>query len=309
MGFHRNYFMEKKLHEARPDQTGWSQVTDLLGVALLLSPHSTSSSTHTHIPHLKALSAISSPQVFAPPRTDGPGNFGNHEQNGGRLFSVSKMVFEACLYPEAAEDWSEQVRGLGAIASTLLNSSTGPHNSAAQGLWGTTQNVSFHGWHEVNPLPFANLTRTPMPGQTLAHAYCEVAYGCTRQPSSCPKDQFGKTACDFYADMTFGLRDGLLGPTLELLKGFLGLQVHPDGTLRLHGETVVNPINCTTELPCRPTVSVSRKIAASWPKGVARVEMGGVNVGVWHNCSVAANIEYKVGGGVDLVYVISRNSL
>lgn len=48
-------------------------------------------------------------QVFAPPRTDGPGNYDNHEQNGGRLFSVSKFVLEAVVYPEAADDWAEQV--------------------------------------------------------------------------------------------------------------------------------------------------------------------------------------------------------
>ncbi len=36
--------------------------------------------------------------MFAPPRNDGPGNFDNHEQNGGRLFSVSKLVLEAVIY-------------------------------------------------------------------------------------------------------------------------------------------------------------------------------------------------------------------
>jgi hypothetical protein len=30
-------------------------------------------------------------QIFRPPRNDGPGNYGRHEQNGGRLFSVSTL--------------------------------------------------------------------------------------------------------------------------------------------------------------------------------------------------------------------------
>jgi hypothetical protein len=60
-------------------------------------------------------------QVFAPPRSDGPGNFNKHEQNGGRLFSVSKLILEATLYPEAAMDWAEQVRGSTAIAVALMH--------------------------------------------------------------------------------------------------------------------------------------------------------------------------------------------
>ena len=51
--------------EARPDQTGWSQVFEQ--------------------------------------RTDGPGSYDNHEQNGGRLFSTSKLVLEAGLYPERVQ--------------------------------------------------------------------------------------------------------------------------------------------------------------------------------------------------------------
>jgi hypothetical protein len=145
--------------EARPDQTGWSQ-------------------------------------VFGN-RTDGPGNYNNHEQNGGRLFSVSKLVLEAVLYPEAASDWAEQVQGATAIATALLQ---GPPTS---------------GGHCSGALPSPNLVRTPMANNSLAHKYCEVAYGCTREPSSCPADCFGKTACDFFGDMTWGLRDGQVRPVLE----------------------------------------------------------------------------------------------
>ena len=95
-------------------------------------------------------------QVFAPPRTDGPGNYNNHEQNGGRLFSVSKMVLESILYPQAVDDWAEQVRGATAIAAALLQPTVRDKTA---------------------PLPFPQLVRTPMPPNSLAQAYCKVAYG------------------------------------------------------------------------------------------------------------------------------------
>ena len=94
--------------------------------------------------------------MFAPPRADGPGNYNNHEQNGGRLFSVSKMVLESTLYPQAVGDWADQVRGAAGIAAALL------------------QPV---GLDEEPSLPFPQLVRTPMPQGSLAQAYCKVAYG------------------------------------------------------------------------------------------------------------------------------------
>lgn len=103
-------------------------------------------------------------QVFAPPRTDGPGNYNNHEQNGGRLFSVSKMVLESTLYPQAVDDWAEQVRGATAIAEALL------------------QHVE---WNVKPSLPFAQLVRTPMPQGSLAQAYCTKAYGPSGKVCRC----------------------------------------------------------------------------------------------------------------------------
>jgi hypothetical protein len=112
--------------EARNDQTGWSQ-------------------------------------IFRPPRADGPGNYGNHEQNGGRLFSVSKMVYEATMYPEAVDDWADQVRGSSAIAHALLQASD---SGNCTGLAPAT-------------LPYPSLVRKPMVAGSMAQAYCKVAYGPT----------------------------------------------------------------------------------------------------------------------------------
>eukprot|EP01052_Picozoa_sp_SAG31_P026301 SAG31_NODE_2374_length_5842_cov_18.784433_1_plen_1112_part_00 len=213
-------------------------------------------------------------QVFAPPRTDGPGNFNNHEQNGGRLFSVSKLVLEAVVYPEAAVDWAEQVRGATAIAKTLLDrAATSAANCSSQ-------------------LPFPNLVRTPMPADSLAHEYCESAYGCNRDPTSCATDCFGKTACDFYGDVTWGLRDGQLGPILELLKRLLGLQFHPDGTMRLY-DKVVEPAVCTATRPCQMNLVVPARVVATWPPDIRRIELGGINAGTQRNVSIDANISYS----------------
>jgi hypothetical protein len=224
-------------------------------------------------------------QVFAPPRTDGPGNFNNHEQNGGRLFSVSKMVLEAVLYPEAAVDWAEQVRGSTAIAAALLGGPVTPGGNCSA------------------PLPHPSLVRTSMAADSLAHKYCEVAYGCTRALASCAKDCFGKSACDYYGDMTWGLRDGQLGPILELLKGLLGLRLHPDGTMHLYHKTV-DPSSCTAATPCWVQLAVPQETAATWPADIAAISLGGINVGKHHNCSIDAAVNYTSAKGVALAYTI-----
>ena len=67
-------------------------------------------------------------------------------------------------------------------------------------------------------------------------------------------DKFGKNACDYYGDVTWGLRDGQLGPTLELLKALLGFKSSPDGTLRLHGNVAISSgalEKCSARSPSR----------------------------------------------------------
>jgi hypothetical protein len=110
--------------------------------------------------------------------TDGPGNYDNHEQNGGRLFSVSKMVLEALMYPEAVDDWAEQVRGATAIAAALLQPTTdsdgerdNADTDARIGAVDADEDAA------VPALPFPGLVRTAMPAGSLAQAYCKVAYG------------------------------------------------------------------------------------------------------------------------------------
>ena len=112
--------------------------------------------------------------------TDGPGNYDNHEQNGGRLFSVSKMVLEALMYPEAVDDWAEQVRGATAIAAALLQPTTDSDeerdNADTDARTGAVD-ADADADAAVPALPFPGLVRTAMPAGSLAQAYCEVAYG------------------------------------------------------------------------------------------------------------------------------------
>jgi hypothetical protein len=126
-----------------------------------------------------------------------------------------------------------------------------------------------------------------MPAGTFSQKFCQVAYG----PSGAIPDCFGKTACDFYGDMTWGLRDGQLGPMLELLKAMLGLRVLPDGTMHLHGSNrvaanAVHPVQCT-EQACRRTVSLPAAIATTFPAGLRLVELGGFSVDTHRNVSIS----------------------
>ena len=217
-------------------------------------------------------------QVFAPPRTDGPGNFDNHEQNGGRLFSVSKFVLEAVMYAEAADDWAEQVTGATAIAESLLR----PQSNATA------------------PLPFPGLVRTPMPPGSLAQAYCVVAYG----PGGKAVDRYGKNACDYYGDMTWGLRDGQLGPTLELLKGLLGFRALANGTMALHGAVSFSSEELGGCAPCKVTAQLPSEIAETWPRGLGKVELGGINVGTYPNCSIYATVQ-ETADAISVAYTIT----
>ena len=106
-------------------------------------------------------------------------------------------------------------------------------------------------------------------------------------------DKFGKNACDYYGDMTWGLRDGQLGPTLELLKALLGFKSSADGTLRLHGVTISSGEleKCSARSPCEARADLAAGVAMTWPAGLARVVLGGVNIGVHRNCSIDARVQ------------------
>ena len=107
-------------------------------------------------------------------------------------------------------------------------------------------------------------------------------------------DKFGKNACDYYGDMTWGLRDGQSGPTLELLKALLGFKSSADGTLRLHGNVTITSgelEKCSARSPCEARADLAAGVAMTWPAGVARVVLGGLNIGVHRNCSIDGRIQ------------------
>jgi hypothetical protein len=97
--------------------------------------------------------------------------------------------------------------------------------------------------------------------------------------------------------MTWGLRDGQLGPTLELLKALLGFKSSADGTLRLHGNITISGgelEKCSARSPCEARADLAAGVAMTWPAGVARVVLGGLNIGVHRNCSIDASIQEKL---------------
>lgn len=121
-------------------------------------------------------------QVFRH-RLDGPGNYGNSEQNGGRLWSTSTTIFQATLYPEAADDWKRLVSGTDNLASQLWSDGSGCSH----------------------PLSYndPSLLRAPI-NSSLARGYCVRAYGKDSHLEDC----WGTTPCDVYGSITWGLRDG-----------------------------------------------------------------------------------------------------
>ena len=145
----------------------------------------------------------------------------------------------------------------------------------------------------------------------LAHKYCEAAYGCTRTPAGegCTEDLdcFGKTACDYFGDMTWGLRDGQLGPILELLKGLLGLRLHPNGTMHrsiprnggpvnLHGSCAMSGAALGAEGDCCGLAGGHSSGRAWWDQcwGTAKLLIGG-DSGLHGGCRCRAGVYHSVG--------------
>lgn len=94
--------------------------------------------------------------------------------------------------------------------------------------------------------------------------------------------------------LSHSLRDGQLGPMLELLKGLLGFAASADGTLRLHGNVTLSSDklgSCSVQVPCEVSTQLPSDVVKTWPVGIARVVLGGVNVGGHRNCSIDARVE------------------
>jgi hypothetical protein len=78
---------------------------------------------------------------------------------------------------------------------------------------------------------------------------------------------------------------------LELLKGLLGLAVGASGSMRLHDE-VVDLASCVTST-CTVNVSLPLAIASTWPSGLSRIELGGINAGIYRNVSIDCVVQYS----------------
>jgi hypothetical protein len=81
---------------------------------------------------------------------------------------------------------------------------------------------------------------------------------------------------------------------LELLKGLLGFAASADGTLRLHGNVTLSSDklgSCSVQAPCEVSTQLPLDVVTTWPMGIARVVLGGVNVGCHRNCSIDARVE------------------
>ena len=62
---------------------------------------------------------------------------------------------------------------------------------------------------------------------------------------------------------------------------------------------------CTDGDPCTMNADLPDEIAKTWPKGLAKVELGGVNLGGHRNCSIDASVAETPDGAISLAYVIT----
>jgi len=187
------------------------------------------------------------------------GNFGNNQQNGGRIFSTMATVFESGLYQDAFADFKANVINLRSITKQL------------------------NAMDYRRPLLSSDRSYLRKPTGSLARAMCiEMHHG----PASVAlKDGWGDDLCDYYKDLTFGLRTGPRGMLLGFAVGALQLKVSASGKLSVFG----SELSPHTSEVVRKQINLPPWVRAQWPKELAGLQIGGINVGAQRGVVLSCN--------------------
>ena len=190
------------------------------------------------------------------------GNFGNNQQNGGRVFSTLATVFESGPYLESFADFKLNVENLRLIAKQL--------NAKAYGT------------------PLLSSDRNYLRKQVTSKVILDMCHEMHHLSGPQPKDDFGEELCSHYKDVTYGLRTGPRGMLLGFAVGTLGIKVSAAGMLSAYG----------TELSAaspRKTIALPAWVKTQWPAELKGAHVGGMTVkgvaGVSLSCNITVTMD------------------
>ena len=190
------------------------------------------------------------------------GNFGNNQQNGGRVFSTMATVFESGPYSQSFADFKHNVLNLRSMTKQLNEEQ-----------YGTPLLSADHGY---------------LRKQVTSKVILAMCRNERHLVGPQPKDKFGDELCSYYKEITYGLRTGPRGMLLGFAVGTLGIKVSAAGVLSVYG------VDLTAASPSK-TIALPAWVKGQWPAELQGAHVGGMTVkgvmGVSLSCNASAALD------------------
>lgn len=198
------------------------------------------------------------------------GNFGNNQQNGGRIFATMGTVFQAFPFSTSFQMFRRNVENLRAIAKQLNT------NDTSQPLLATHR-------HYLRKSTTSDVP-AGVPAGAIRNMCVLMHHGLA---AVADKDAWGEDLCSHYKDITFGLRTGPKNMLQGFALGTLGLRVTAAGRLSLFGTPVPAAAkNNESASVWTGSVSLPSTVEQHWPTGVVGLYLAGLNIGKHRGVSV-----------------------
>ena len=190
------------------------------------------------------------------------GNFGNNQQNGGRVFSTMATVFESGPYSQSFADFKHNVLNLRSMTKQL--------NAKKYGT------------------PLLSADRGYLRKKVANKVILAMCRNERHLIGPQPKDKFGDELCSYYKEITYGLRTGPRGMLLGFAVGTLGIHVSAAGVLSVYGADL------TAASPSK-TIALPAWVKGQWPAELKGARVGGMTVkgvpGVSLSCNASAALD------------------
>lgn len=208
------------------------------------------------------------------------GNFGNNQQNGGRVFATMGTVFQAGPFPSAFASFRINVKNLRDVIKQLNDTDTSRPLLAAHRSYLRKSTADVPAGVPVGSVRNMCIIMHHGPGAIA------------------DKDAWGEDLCSHYKDITFGLRTGPKNMLLGFALGTLGLHVTAAGNLTLFGTTIPQPSLSPQEKAHSATwhgsISLPANVVTSWPNEVAGLTLGNLNVGLHRGVRVSCTVHFDL---------------
>ena len=200
------------------------------------------------------------------------GNWGNNQQNGGRVFATMGTVFQAGPFPSAFASFRTNVENLRDVIEQLNDTDTSRPLLAAH-------------------RSYLRKSTADIPAGVPVGSVRNMCIIMHHGPDAvADKDAWGEDLCSHYKDITFGLRTGPKNMLLGFALGTLGLHVTAEGNLTLFGTTIPKPQERAQSTTWHGQINLPADVVTSWPDEVGGLTLGNLNVGLHRGVSVSCTV-------------------